>query len=209
MKTIFLHGLGQTCSSWEKTTAFLKKGADVLCPNLFDWFEGQTVNYPVLYHAFSEYCQQFPEPVQLCGLSLGGVLALHYSIEHPQHVHSLALIATPYTMPKRILKFQNMIFRFMPEKNFQSMGISKADFLCLTRSMMDLDFEKDLPRLSCPVLVLCGEKDTVNRSSSLGLQARLPKAEFRPAEKLRPRSQSGRPRSTGTGAFRFFSVMIH
>ena len=23
MKTIFLHGLGQTCSSWEKTTAFL------------------------------------------------------------------------------------------------------------------------------------------------------------------------------------------
>lgn len=179
MKTIFLHGLGQTCSSWEKTTASLKKGADVLCPNLFDWFEGQTVNYPVLYRAFSEYCQQFPEPVQLCGLSLGGVLALHYSIEHPQHVHSLALIATPYTMPKRILKFQNMIFRFMPEKNFQSMGISKADFLCLTRSMMDLDFEKDLPRLSCPVLVLCGEKDTVNRSSSLGLQARLPKAAFR------------------------------
>lgn len=100
MKTIFLHGLGQTCSSWEKTTAFLKKGADVLCPNLFDWFEGQPVSYPVLYRAFSEYCQQFPEPVQLCGLSLGGVLALHYSIEHPQHVHSLALIATPYTMPK-------------------------------------------------------------------------------------------------------------
>ena len=103
MKTIFLHGLGQTCSSVEKTTAFLKKGADVLCPNLFDWFEGQPVSYPVLSDLalFLNDCQQFPEPGPSSGPSLGRSPApcITASSTHST-VHSLALIVTPYTMPK-------------------------------------------------------------------------------------------------------------
>ena len=42
----------------------------------------------------------------MCGLSLGGILALQYAIEHPEHIHALALIGTQYTMPKTLLRIQ-------------------------------------------------------------------------------------------------------
>ena len=91
MKTILLHGLGQTSSSWKNTINTMGKSADILCPNLFDWFEDKEVCYQVLYLAFSEYCKQFSEPVNICGLSLGGILALQYGIENPDKINSLAL----------------------------------------------------------------------------------------------------------------------
>ena len=112
MKTILLHGLGQTSSSWKNTINTMGKSADILCPNLFDWFEDKEVCYQVLYLAFSEYCKQFSEPVNICGLSLGGILALQYGIENPDKINSLALVATQYTMPKKLLQFQNM--RYLP-----------------------------------------------------------------------------------------------
>lgn len=45
-------------------------------------------------------CDKFDEPIDWCGLSLGGVLALNYAIERPDKVKSLVLIATPYMIPK-------------------------------------------------------------------------------------------------------------
>ena len=87
MKTILLHGLGQTSSSWKNTINTMGKSADILCPNLFDWFEDKEVCYQVLYLAFSEYCKQFSEPVNICGLSLGGILALQYGIENPDKIN--------------------------------------------------------------------------------------------------------------------------
>ena len=125
MKTILLHGLGQTSSSWKNTINTMGKSADILCPNLFDWFEDKEVCYQVLYLAFSEYCKQFSEPVNICGLSLGGILALQYGIENPDKINSLALVATQYTMPKKLLQFQNMLFRFMPKRTFESMGLGR------------------------------------------------------------------------------------
>ena len=144
MKTILLHGLGQTSSSWKNTINTMGKSADILCPNLFDWFEDKEVCYQVLYLAFSEYCKQFSEPVNICGLSLGGILALQYGIENPDKINSLALVATQYTMPKKLLQFQNMLFRFMPKRTFESMGLGKTDFINLSKSMINLDFQKEL-----------------------------------------------------------------
>ena len=178
MKTILLHGLGQTSSSWNNTISTMDNNTDILCPNLFDWLENKEVCYQVLYLALSEYCKQFSEPFNICGLSLGGILALQYGIENPDKIHSLALIATQYTMPKKLLKFQNMLFRFMPKKAFQSMGLDKAGFINLSKSMINLDFQKDLKRINHPVMVICGEKDTANKQASLQLQSQLPQAEL-------------------------------
>ncbi len=36
-----------------------------------------------------------------------------------------------YKMPKKLLKFQNLIFRFMPQSGFEQMGFGKKDFLKL------------------------------------------------------------------------------
>ena len=52
--------------------------------NLPDLVHSKEVTYDNLYAAFSDYCNQYDEPIDLCGLSLGGVLALNYAIQYPK-----------------------------------------------------------------------------------------------------------------------------
>ena len=106
------------------------------------------------------------------------MLALNYAIEHPERVNSLVLIATPYKMPKHLLQFQNVLFQCMPKSMFQQIGFCKRDFLQLCKTMMLLDFSNSLSKVSCPVLVLCGEKDTANKKASVKLADNLSNAEF-------------------------------
>ncbi|MDE7231826.1 MAG: alpha/beta hydrolase [Lachnospiraceae bacterium] len=178
MKQIFVHGLGQTPDSWAKTIAHTKTGEYSVCIDLPEILQGKKVTYQNLYAAFSDVCNKYDTPVNLCGLSLGGVLALNYTIDHPEKVRSLVLIATPYKMPRHLLQFQNMLFRFMPKSMFQQMGFSKRDFLQLCKTMMSLDFSDFLSKISCPALVICGEKDKANKSASVKLADILNNAEF-------------------------------
>lgn len=140
MKYILLHGLGQTASSWSKTADVMDDKWDVKCPNLADWLHNESPCYETLYRALERYCEQFDEPLSLCGLSLGGILAMQYCMEHAEKVHSLVLIGTQYTMPKQLLKMQNILFRFMPSSMFSKIGFRKPDFISLCKSMMELDF---------------------------------------------------------------------
>ena len=112
-------------------------------------------------------------------MSLGGVLALQYSIENPEKVKSAVLIGTQYIMPKGLLKFQNAVFHFMPQKMFDMMGLAKQDAIKLSKSMMDLDFRQNFQELKCPVLVICGEKDKANKKASSELAKLLPQAELK------------------------------
>ncbi|HIT52386.1 MAG TPA: alpha/beta fold hydrolase [Candidatus Fimivicinus intestinavium] len=178
MKYILLHGLGQTAASWDRTIEAMGRRPEILSPDLFDWLAGKPVCYADLYHAFERYCGQFHEPLHLCGLSLGGILALQYGIEHSGSVASLVLIGTQYTMPKRLLQVQNGLFHVMPRAAFQKMGLEKKDVIHLTQSMMDLDFQQDLQKISCRTLVICGERDRANQSAALQLKERLPHAQM-------------------------------
>ncbi len=178
MKYILLHGLGQKPSAWESTVKVMNHSPDILYPDLSEWLYCAQPCYSNLYQAFDKYCGQFDEPLTLCGLSLGGILALHYAIEHREKVHSLALIGTQARMPKNTLKLQNMVFRIMPHSVFRKMGFCKKEAIDLSKSMMDLDFRQDLKKIGCRVLVLCGEKDKANRPASLALKQALPNAEF-------------------------------
>lgn len=96
--------------------------------------------YPALYRGFSDYCAGFEGPLALAGLSLGGILALDYTIQNPGRVGALVLIAAPYKMPKKMLAVQDFLFRLMPKGAFKGMGFSKEEVRSLTRSMKDLDF---------------------------------------------------------------------
>lgn len=149
-----------------------------MCPNLADWLYNERPCYETLYKALERCCKQFNEPLTLCGLSLGGILAMQYSIEHSEKVHSLVLIGTQYAMPKKLLKMQNIMFQFMPSSMFSKMGFQKADFISLCKSMIDLDFTHNLKDISCRVLVICGEKDKPNKSASLQLGNLIPYAKI-------------------------------
>lgn len=166
MHNIFIHGLGQNSSSWNETISHMEIQDNIIYPELSSFIKEGDVSYLKLYKAFSEYCDSISEPLNLCGLSLGAVLVLNYTIDNPQKVKSLVLVAAQYKMPKALLKVQNIIFRFMPESTFKSMGMKRNDFISLTNSMMNLNFDKGLKTISCPVLVLCGEKDIPNKKAT-------------------------------------------
>lgn len=178
MNYILLHGLGQTSSSWDETIQTLNEDWNIFCPGLSDWILGKQPCYDTLYKAFENYCEQFDDTLCLVGLSLGGILAMQYSIEHPEKVKSLVLIGTQYKMPKRLLKLQNVLFHLMPDSEFSKMGFQKSDFISLCKSMIDLDFSHHLEDIRCKVLVVCGEKDKANKSASLQLAELIPDAEF-------------------------------
>ena len=182
MEYVFLHGLGQGPASWQNVVSLMEKPKDILCPELNLLLQGQEVVYANLYREFAKYCGEISSPLHLCGLSLGGVLALNYAIEHPEKVSSLVLIGTPYTMPKLLLKIQNVIFQCMPQFVFEKMGFKKKDFISLTKSMADLDFSENLKNVTCACLVVCGEKDFANKKAAEGLAANLKNAKLRLVE---------------------------
>ncbi|MFD1335556.1 alpha/beta fold hydrolase [Oceanobacillus iheyensis] len=182
MRYIFVHGLGQDSSSWQETISYMGETAEILCPDLFELLEGKELTYKNLYVAFSEYVAAISGTVVIIGLSLGAVLALNFAIDHSEKVQSLVLISPQYRMPKFLLTVQYNIFRFMPESSFRKLGSSKDAFILLTKSMVDLDFSKDVKRISCNTLILCGNRDKVNKRASKRLAKYIPKAEFHEIE---------------------------
>lgn len=178
MNPIYLHGLGQTPTSWKKTIAQFGFAGRSVCPDLAEICPEGRAAYKDLYEGFSKICDESDGAVDLCGLSLGGVLALNYAVEHPEKVSSLVLIATQYKMPKGLLKVQNTLFQLMPKSMFQQTGFGKKGFIQLCETMMELDFSDSIQRISCPALVVCGERDSANKKASMELANLLKDAEL-------------------------------
>lgn len=182
MQYIFIHGLGQTPSSWDRVVDCFPSGMRIDCPNLYSFIEGRKSTYENMYQAFRSHCNSFVGPLYLCGISLGAVLALNYAIEFPQKIRSLTLIAPQYKTPRLLLRFQTILFRIMPESAFQGIGISKENMIILQESMLKLDFTTMLNKITCPVLIICGQNDKVNQKAAKQLAKRLTNARIKTIE---------------------------
>ena len=177
-----MHGLGQNPQCWQSTIVYLSQQLAITSANLFELNLGLNETYEKLYATFVAYCNKVSPPLNLCGISLGGILALNYAIDYPNRVNSLVLIAVQFKMPRFLMRCQNLIFRFIPEKHFLKSGVNKEAMIQLTKSMLELDFTKELQHIVCPVLVLCGAKDRVNQKASLRLADHLVKANYQSIE---------------------------
>lgn len=176
MKTVLLHGLGQTAVDWDEIAGRMPASA-VDCPELFALAQNE-ISYPQILAGLEKRYANPAEPLRLCGLSLGGMLALDYAIRHTSQVESLILIGVQYKVPRLLVALQNILFCWMPDKAFTEMGISKSDAIRLTRSMRDLDFTKELGTVQCPVAIVCGQKDLPNQKAARALQRLLPCAKL-------------------------------
>ncbi len=178
MKKILVHGSGHKATSWNETISYMKDSGEVLCPNLFSILNGKEPTYDNLFASFAEYCNQIDGPIHLCGLSLGGILALQYALDFPDKVKTLVLIGTPHKMPKVMLAVQNIVFRFLPKSVFDNMEFSKKDIFTLEKSMKDLDFRGKVKNIACPTLIVCGKNDSANMKSALYFSENIPGAKL-------------------------------
>lgn len=176
MRVVFLHGLGQTAQDWQ-TVAKHTLLSNVDCPELFSLANGD-FTYSSILSELEKLYEETAEPFVLCGLSLGALLALDYTIRHQNKVSSLVLIGAQYKVPTLLIDFQNLIFRFMPSKSFDSMGLSKSNTIQLSHSMRSLDFSRRLCEIACPVTIICGEKDNANLKASKQLKVLLPQSKL-------------------------------
>lgn len=176
---ILIHGLGQTRDSWNKTISYLPADIKATPLDLIAFCQGKETIYSNLYDAFKRCCNNSSEPLHLCGISLGAILALNYAIDHPNKVKSMLLIAPQYKMPRFLLKTQGLVFHLMPEKAFGETGFSKKDFSVLMGSMSNLDFSDTVDRISCPTLIVCGKNDKANAKAVRELATKIPQAKLR------------------------------
>ena len=174
MKTVLLHGLGQTAQDWKEVVRQLST-SNVDCPELFS-ATGNEISYSRILADLERQYSNATEPLHICGLSLGALLALDFAIRHGDKVASLVLIGAQYKVPTFLIDFQNILFRCMPGKSFDGMGLSKNDTIKLSHSMRSLDFTSQLNGLTCPVTIVCGEKDSANLKASKKLNELLPQA---------------------------------
>ncbi len=134
MPYILIHGLGQGGDAWEPVRQCLRwepvrqclraKGWAAVCPELFSHLP-EGADYDRLRQDFFSFCDAQAGALHLCGLSLGGVLALDYAKAHPERMGSLVLIGTPCKLPRGLLRMQSLVFRCLPRAAFAEMGISR------------------------------------------------------------------------------------
>jgi len=175
---ILIHGSGHKADSWNKVITYMNNDKDILCPNLSSILNGKEASYDNLYYSFSEYCNKIEGKIDLCGLSLGGILALNFAIDYPDKVKSLVLIGTPHKVPKVMFSIQNIIFKFLPKSMFDTMAFNKKDTFILGSTMKKLDFSTRVQNIKCPTLVICGEKDSANIRSADYLAEKIENAKL-------------------------------
>lgn len=166
MPYILIHGLGQGGDAWEPVRQCLRaKGWAAVCPELFSHLP-EGADYDRLRRDFFSFCDAQAGTLHLCGLSLGGVLALDYAKAHPERMGSLVLIGTPCKLPRGLLRMQSLVFRCLPRAAFAEMGISRETACGLMTSVGERSIREGLERIRCRCLVLCGSKDLVNRKNA-------------------------------------------
>ena len=186
MTNILIHGLGQTDKSWSKVKNILTQdNINGETPNLFEIAKNYPLTYENIFTVFVDYCNSFSDKFNLIGLSMGGLLSIDYAIAHPEKVNSITICGVPYEIPKKLLKIQNFIFKFMPKRTFENMGISKENFIQLANSMTELNIEEKILKLKCPTLVVCGEKDSANLESAYKLNNHIKNSELKIIKNVR------------------------
>lgn len=124
--------------------------------------------------------QVLDEPYILCGLSLGAILALSSALNGNHLLRGLILSGVQFKNPNKLLiDLQNIMFRFMPRKNFIELGITKKQMITFCQSMKSLDLHPKLNELNIPTTIICGTKDKSNLPASKALHSEISDSELK------------------------------
>ena len=171
---VLLHGLGTGPEAWQPQVEALAATREVIAPPL-----GLSPAFTVEEEA-AQVWRSLEAEVDLCGLSLGALVALRAALDQPSRVGRLVLCAGFASLPRRFRLLQSALgaaVAVVPGRTLPA-GLDRRTVGAVFRAGHSFDVSAELDRLTMPVLVLVGERDRPNRRLSRDLAKRLPDAEL-------------------------------
>lgn len=175
MTVIFLHGLGQNSRAWEQVRAELQD-SESLSLDLFESGRLPT-DFSTLTDLVKETLDQTEEAVVLVGLSLGAMVTLSL-LDHPKVIGAVAIAGQYQFTHNRAYRIQSVLFNCLPKWFFKKQGMDKQNLLTFYQSLVNFDLTEQLRNCQKPVLLLCGDKDTINHKASRELFTLLKHGHF-------------------------------
>jgi 3-oxoadipate enol-lactonase len=173
VKLVLLHGLGTGPEAWQPQVDELGPERTVLAPRL--QLDG---GFTIEREAGRLLRDLPPEPLDLCGLSLGALVALRMALDDPGRIRRLAVCAGFASLPLRFRLLQGAvgtIAAVAPVRVRGELGgLDRSAIRAVFRAGRRFDVSGELGRLTMPVLVLVGERDRANTGLSETLAAALP-----------------------------------
>lgn len=175
MRLVLLPGVGSGSEAWQPQVEAFGAEREVLTPRL-------RLNGKFTFAGEAERLwHELPgDPVELCGLSLGALVALQMALVRPGRVERLALCAGFARLPVRGRLLMGMVGAaagLVPSRIRGELGgLERRAVRAVFREGRRFDVSGDLDRLTMPTLVLCGERDRANAPLSEWLARALPDA---------------------------------
>ena len=134
-------------------------------------------------------------PVDLCGLSFGGLVALRYAASNSAAIRRMAVAAAFARLPLRLRVLQGVVTAaalVVPERLLKRGltsdvpppyrhdldDVRRTEIVHLMGEASRVDLRDAARSIGAPTLVLCGERDRVNLPLCRELAALLPRGEF-------------------------------
>ena len=201
---LLLHGLGMAHRMWTPQFEALAQDFHVLAPDLPGLARSAGLGPFSLSGAAASVAELIGArggmPATVCGLSLGGLVALQMALAEPQVVARLILSAAQARPPAALMGFQQLLFAVMPEKMLLeglASDIPTRDEALLSAAREDArqtgkrgmrqamraagraNFRPALSQISKPTLVVCGSQDWANLPAARELARGIAGAELR------------------------------
>jgi len=191
---VLLHGLGTGPIGWKPQVDEFSPSRTVLTPAL-----QLGPGFDLGAEAGRILDDVHEEKVDLCGLSLGALVALRTAVDAPGRIRRLAVSAGFASLPRRLALLQlalggatrllparvlsNQLCAGVPEPHRETAKLETAqlDGRSIRQAFREgrrFDIRAGLQRLTMPVLVLVGANDRANQGLSRRLADQLPNAEL-------------------------------
>lgn len=158
---ILLHGAGAASRMWKKQLSGLSERYHVIAPDLPGF--GRSPG-PFSLQACADAVAALigeSQPVNLCGMSLGALVAAQVAAEHPASVRRLILQGAsirPAERGRGAIRF----YRSRPGWWYMKTASDLHDrptLLAVVNAAEEADITDLLPRIAAPTLILCGARD--------------------------------------------------